>query len=81
MRQTESPQAMADYAVQKVLSDFNSPQRVERLYKGWKNFAEKVINPADRRIASHLAWEWDVTHYGMINARSDLGPKSRGGKQ
>jgi hypothetical protein len=45
MRQTESPQAMADYAVQKVLSDFNSPQRVERLYKGWKNFEEKVINP------------------------------------
>lgn len=81
-RITESPEAMAEHAVQKVLSDFNSPQRVGRLYKGGKGLEEKMADPADRRIMGHLAQEWGATYYGMIDAQRDLGAKlkSRGGK-
>jgi hypothetical protein len=80
-RQTESPEAMADYAVQKVLSDFSDPEHVGRMYKGSKAL-EEAVDPVDRQIAGYMTKEWKTTYYGMIDAVGDLGrkPKSHGGK-
>jgi hypothetical protein len=80
-RITESPEAMADHAVEKVLSDFSNPQRVGQMYKGGKDMVGKLPKASDRRILGALVKEWDATYYGM-NAVRDLGPKqkSQGGK-
>ena len=69
---TESPEAMADYAVQKVLSNFSDPRQVGRMYKGGKGMDEKMADPSDRRIMGHLIQELETTYYGMIDAHRDL---------
>jgi len=71
-RITESPEAMADYAVQKVLSNFSDPRQVGRMYKGGKGMEEKTSDPADRRMMGHLIQELETSYYGMIDAQRDL---------
>jgi Arc-like DNA binding domain len=82
-RITESPEAMADYAVRNVLSGFNSPQRVGHLYGRWKGLEEKMTDTSHKRIAGRLTRELGATYYGMINAQQDLAPKpkSQGGNR
>jgi hypothetical protein len=79
-RITESPEAMADHAVQKVLADFNNPQQVKRLYEGWKGIQEKLTDPADQRVAGYMVRELDTAYYGMNQAQRDLAPKPKGRK-
>ena len=80
-RVTKSPEAMADHAVQKVLSDFSSPQRVRRMYETWKGVEAAVADdPELRRAAGNMVRELDTTYYGMDQAQRDLAPKPKGRK-
>jgi hypothetical protein len=80
-RVTKSPEAMAGHAVQKVLADFSSPQRVRRMYETWKGVEVAVADdPQLRRIAGHHVGELASTGYGMDQAQRDLAPKPKGRK-
>ncbi len=72
---TRSPEAMAEYAVRKVLSDFTDTQRVEQFYKGFKVSEETMNDPRTKQIFGQLAKQWESTHYDMSKARRDLAPK------
>jgi hypothetical protein len=75
-RITESPEAMAEHAVQRVLWSFDSPQRLWDAYKGLSGMEEKF--PSDvRPFANRLTQVWGEIYYGMDQARRDLAPKSR----
>ena len=79
---TQSPEAMADYAVQRVLSDFADPQQVKRWYQEWKR-PEEAPDPYVRRVLDYQIKEWGTTYYGVADAQRDLAPreKSQGEKQ
>jgi hypothetical protein len=79
---TQSPEAMADYAVQRILSDFADPQQVKRWYREWKR-PEEASDPYVQRVLDYQIKEWGTTYYGMTDAQRDLAPrqKSQGGKQ
>ena len=82
-RRTETPEAMADHAVQKVLSDFSDPKPVEPRYKSSRGWAlEKMPDGSIKQAMGDFAKEWETTHYGMTRAQEDLAPrkKSRGRK-
>jgi len=82
-RRTETPEAMADHAVQKVLSDFSDPKQVEHRYKSSRGWAlEKMPDGSIKQAMGDFAKEWETTHYGMTRAQEDLAPrkKSRGRK-
>jgi Arc-like DNA binding domain len=76
-RITESPEVMADFAVQRVLSNFSNPEQTGHLYKRWKGPAEKMVNPRHRRQMGYLVKEWEATHYGMTSAQEDLAPRGK----
>jgi Arc-like DNA binding domain len=75
-RITESPEAMAEHAVQQVLRSFTNPQRLWAAYKGMKGMEEK-LPPDVRPWANRLAQKWNTTFYSMDDAQRDLAPKLR----
>jgi hypothetical protein len=77
VRITQSPEAMADYVVQNVLSDFNNPQRIRNLFKGWKGAEERTPNPFMKRVLAGAIEGWETTYYGMDKAQRDLAPKPK----
>jgi hypothetical protein len=79
---TDSPEAMANHAVQKVLSDFNNPQQAKHLLEGWRGLEGRLAKPSHRRIAGDLTRKWEATYYGMTDAQRDLAlkPKSKSGR-
>jgi hypothetical protein len=79
-QRTESPEAMADYAVQKVLSDFSDPGRYGNWYKGLKSSAQKISDPQFKVPLKELAKQFETTYYGMSDAVRDLAPSREGGK-
>jgi hypothetical protein len=81
-RITETPDAMADFAVQAVLSNFSNPEIAGNLYKGWKGSVEKIAKPSHQSMMRGMVRSWETTYYGMTDAQRDLAPrgKARGRK-
>ena len=84
-RITQSPEAMADHAVQKVLLDFTDRRRLEELQQRLKSLVgvqdDETMSKEERKLVGYMMKEWETTHYGMGSAQRDLGkPKSQGGK-
>ena len=73
---TQSPDAMADYVVQRVLSDFSDPRRAGEIYKDLMGTMEKMPE-AHRRVLGGAVKQWETTYYGMTDARRDLAPKQK----
>jgi hypothetical protein len=70
---TESPEAMADHAVQTVLSDFNNPRRARLWFKGLKDSkATKDRDSILRRVTNDMVQRYETTFYGMGQAQRDL---------
>jgi hypothetical protein len=76
---TRSPEAMADYAVHRVLSDFADRQQVGRWHREWKR-PEEASDPLARQVLGYQIREWGTTYYGMDQAQRDLAPKPKGRK-
>lgn len=76
-RITRSPEAMAEYAVQRVLSDFIRVQgEFKDFYEG--KFSDPFFStPLNRVTVLDLIEKSDATYYGMINAQRDLSPKHK----
>ena len=76
---THSPDAMADYAVHRVLSDFADPRQVGRWHREWKR-SEEASEPSVRQVLDYQIREWGTTYYGMNQAQRDLASKPKGRK-
>jgi hypothetical protein len=84
-RITQSPEAMADAAVQKVLLDFTDRRRLEELQQRLKSLVgvqdDEAISDEEKQLIGYMTKEWETTNYGMGQAQRDLGkPESQGGK-
>ncbi len=76
VRITESPDTMAEHAVQKVLSDFSNLEQIGNQYKKGKGLVEKFPEH-HRSTMRDLVKAWETTYYGMTDAQRDLAPRGK----